>query len=403
MTDAILTLNAGSSSIKFAAYSVEAAALTSIATGLIEGFGGQARFKARTASGEATDFALQGRGGPVGHEAALRAAVDWLEKEEADCRIVAVGHRIVHGGPDFAEPIRIDAALLETLRRFIPLAPLHQPHNLEGVEAAMQEFPHAVQVACFDTAFHRAHPFVADTFALPQRFYQQGVRRYGFHGLSYEFVSRRLRVVAPHVANGRVVIAHLGNGASACGLRRGRSVASTMGFTALDGLPMGTRCGQLDPGVVLYLMAEKGMSPAEISDLLYKESGLLGLSGVSNDMRALEASDAPAARQAIDYFVERVKREIGGLAAAIGGLDAIVFAGGIGEHAASVRAQILEDMAWLGVKLDSRANARNAECVTTPDSPTPAYVVATDEERMIAEHTAQCAGLARSGAEAAAV
>ncbi len=258
----------------------------------------------------------------------------------------------------------------------------------------MAAFPHAIQVACFDTAFHRGHPFTSDAFALPRPFYDEGVRRYGFHGLSYEYVMRRLRVVAPHVAHGCVVIAHLGNGASACGVRRGRSVASTMGFTALDGLPMGARCGQLDPGVVLYLMAERRMSADAISDLLYQRSGLLGLSGVSSDMRALLDSDAPAAREAVDYFVERVKREIGGLAATLGGLDAIVFAGGIGERAASVRARVLADMAWLGVRLDPSANARNADRITTPDSGVEAYVVVTDEERMIAEHTALCAGLA---------
>jgi acetate kinase len=391
MTDAILTLNAGSSSIKFAAFRIAAGALARLARGKIEGLGGDARLTAKTEAGEAVEQAL---GAGVDHEAALRAAVDWLHAQEAGCRIVAVGHRIVHGGPDHAEPLRIDAPLLALLARYVPLAPLHQPHNLAGVEAAMAAFPDAIQVACFDTAFHRGHPFTSDTFALPREFYDEGVRRYGFHGLSYEYVMRRLRVVAPHVAQGCVVVAHLGNGASACGVRRGRSIASTMGFTALDGLPMGTRCGQLDPGVVLYLMAQRRMSAGDISDLLYQRSGLLGLSGVSSDMRALLASDAPAARAAVDYFVERVKREIGGLAAEIGGLDAIVFAGGIGERAASVRARVLADMAWLGVRLDHGANARNADRITTPDSGVEAYVVVTDEERMIAEHTAQCAGLA---------
>lgn len=393
MTDALLTLNAGSSSIKFAAYKVDQTGLSPLAAGLIDGIGGQAKFSAHLKTGDKSEHLVGRPDERIDHAAALHAAVDWLHEAEGGCRIVAVGHRVVHGGPDYSAPLRVNAAALEALRRFIPLAPLHQPHNLSGVEAAISAFPEAVQVACFDTAFHRSHPFVADTFALPRALYDEGVRRYGFHGLSYEFVSRRLREVAPEVADGRVVIAHLGNGASACGLRGGRSIASTMGFTALDGLPMGTRCGQLDPGVVLYLMAERGMSPAAISDLLYKESGLKGLSGVSNDMRALEASADPAARQAIDYFAERVKREIGGLAAAIGGVDAIVFAGGIGEHAFRVREQILGDLGWMGVSLDVEANARNAERITSAGSQTPVFVIATDEERMIADHTWECAGL----------
>jgi len=393
MTDAILTLNAGSSSIKFAVFRFAGGELLPLASGQVEGIGGQAHFAAKSEQGATVETAIGGPAERVNHAAALRAAVDWLQSAEKDARIVAVGHRVVHGGPDYAAPILIDPRVLNVLRRLIPLAPLHQPHNLAGVEAALAAFPDAAQVACFDTGFHRSHPFVADTFALPRHFYDEGVRRYGFHGLSYEYVSRRLREVAPAVAAGRVIIAHLGNGASACGLRGGRSVASTMGFTALDGLPMGTRCGQLDPGVVLYLMAEKGMSPADISDLLYKESGLKGLSGLSNDMRTLEASPEPAARQAIDYFVERVKREIGGLAAAIGGVDAIVFAGGIGEHSWRTRQKILSDMIWLGVALDLGANARNDRCVTAPASATPVYVIPTDEERMIAEHTIECAGL----------
>jgi acetate kinase len=392
MTPAILTLNAGSSSIKFALYRCEDG-LELIASGQVEGIGAEPHFTARTHDGHETSQAIAGAGGRVTHAAALHAAVTWLREVQAGCRIIAVGHRVVHGGPDYAQPVRIDADVLRALRRLIPLAPLHQPHSIAGVEAAFEAFPDAVQVACFDTAFHRSHPFVADTFALPRRFYDEGVRRYGFHGLSYEYVARRLRQIAPEIADGRVVIAHLGNGASACGLRGGRSIASTMGFTALDGLPMGTRCGQLDPGVVLYLMAERGMTPAEISDLLYKESGLKGLSGLSPDMRTLETSADPAARQAIDYFAERVKREICGLAAAIGGLDAVVFTAGIGEHASRLRAQILEDLGWLGVSLDAGANARNAACVTLPESRIPVFVLPTDEERMIAEHTSACAGL----------
>jgi len=398
MTSAILTLNAGSSSIKFALYRFDGR-LTPLASGQVEGIGADTQFSAKTESGQETRRAIGGAGGRATHATALKATVDWLNQMEADCRILAVGHRVVHGGPNYARPVRIEGDVLNVLRRLIPLAPLHQPHSVAGIEAALATFPDAVQVACFDTAFHRSHPFIADTFALPRRFYDEGVRRYGFHGLSYEYVARHLRVMAPEIADGRVVICHLGNGASACGIRGGRSIASTMGFTALDGLPMGTRCGQLDPGVVLYLMAEKSMSAAQISDLLYKESGLKGLSGVSHDMRALEASSDPAARQAIDYFAERVKREIGGLAAALGGVDAIVFTAGIGEHASGLRAHILDDLSWLGVKLDRDANRSNAERVTTPESSIPVYVVATDEERMIAEHTLACAGLAAADAQ----
>ncbi|MGO9742353.1 MAG: acetate/propionate family kinase [Roseiarcus sp.] len=390
MVDVILTLNAGSSSIKFAAYKTAANALQALASGHVEEIGGaSARFAAKAVDGPAADRDI----GPADHQAALGAAVAWLGEAEQGARVVAVGHRVVHGGPKYSEPLRIDSETLEELRRLVPLAPLHQPHNLAGIEAALKAFPNAAQVACFDTAFHRSHPYVSDAFALPRRFYEDGVRRYGFHGLSYEYVSGRLRVLTPEIARGRVIIAHLGNGASICALREGRSVASTMGFTALDGLPMGTRCGQLDPGVVLYLMAEKGMSAAAVSDLLYKDSGLKGMSGVSSDMRELEASSEPAAHEAIDYFVARVRREIGGLAATLGGVDAIVFAGGIGEHAWRIRERILADMEWLGVHLDRRANAENAQTISAPDSKTRILVIPTDEERMIAEHTAAVAGL----------
>jgi acetate kinase len=393
MVDVILSLNAGSSSIKFSAYQLSAGQLLPLAHGHVDDIGDDTTFMAGPASGHPTAQPVDAPRGSVDHRAALGLAVDWLKRDEQGCDVVAVGHRVVHGGPDYAEPVLADAAVLTRLRAFIPLAPLHQPHNLAGVEAALQAFPDAAQVLCFDTAFHRSHPFVADTFALPRRFYDDGVRRYGFHGLSYEFVSRKLRLLAPGLSRGRVIIAHLGNGASVCALRDGRSVASTMGFTALDGLPMGTRCGQLDPGVVLYLLSEKGMSAAELTDLLYKQSGLKGISAVSHDMRELEASSDPAARDAIDYFVARVRREIGGLAATIGGVDAIVFTGGIGEHATHVREQVLGDMGWLGVHLDRRANGRNAQIISLADSQTVVFVIPTDEDRMIAEHTAEVAGL----------
>ncbi|MCK5749795.1 MAG: acetate/propionate family kinase, partial [Oricola sp.] len=290
--------------------------------------------------------------------------------------------RIVHGGIDFAAPVRLDEETVDRLEALEPLAPLHQPHNLAAVRAAHEAFPNAIQIACFDTAFHRTHPWVNDTFALPREWYERGVRRYGFHGLSYEYVSGEIARLAPELRHGRVVIAHLGNGASMCAVRDGRSIASTMGFTALDGLPMGTRCGQLDPGVLLYMMDHEKMSPAEITDLLYRKSGLKGLSGMTNDMRELEASDSPEAAHAIEYFVFRIRRELGALAAVLGGLDAFVFTGGIGEHSAHVRREVCKGMEWLGISIDETKNAENALDLST--GATRVMVVKTDEERVIA-------------------
>jgi acetate kinase len=397
MTDIILTINAGSSSIKFATFALGCDGLGPLAAGHIDGIGGAATFSAQIVGGRKTEFALDQSRGKIEHKAATRTILDWLQNAERGARVVAVGHRVVHGGPDYAEPLLVDRAGLDILRGFAPLAPLHQPHNIAGIEAALDAFPDAAQIACFDTAFHRTHSYTADTFALPRRFYDEGVRRYGFHGLSYEFISRRLRVVAPDLAAGRVIVAHLGNGASMCAMREGRSVASTMGFTALDGLPMGTRCGQLDPGVVLYLMTEKKMSAKAISDLLYQQSGLKGLSGLSNDMRVLEASDDAAAKDAIAYFVFCIRRGIGDLAATLGGVDAIVFTGGIGEKAWRVREAILSEMGWIGVRLDGEANRENAQVISGPGSPVTVFVLQTDEERMIAEHAADAAGLLGTG------
>jgi acetate kinase len=316
-----------------------------------------------------------------------------MDKEESGANVVGVGHRVVHGGPIYSEPLLIDAENFRILHSFEPLAPLHQPYNLAGIEAAIEAFPKAAQVACFDTAFHRRHPYLADTFALPRKYYDEGVRRYGFHGLSYEFIHRILRHEEPVLARGKVIVAHLGNGASLCAIHAGKSVASTMGFTALDGLPMGTRCGQLDPGVVLYLMAEKKMSADEITDLLYKNSGLKGMSGISHDMRVLEASNEQSAKDAIAYFVRRVRREIGGLCAMLGGLDCIVFTGGIGENAMRVRQSILENMEWIGIQIDAEANAANQRVISEKGSPVVALVLKTDEERMIAAHTSELLGL----------
>ncbi|MCV2419342.1 acetate/propionate family kinase [Paucibacter sp. DJ2R-2] len=386
--DLLLTLNAGSSSLKFSLYKAQPE-LSMLAHGQVEGLGDSPRLQAELGAGTRLQQSLRHDAAVGDHELALQAILDVLTHHFHGEVLSAVSHRVVHGGPEFAAPQLIDAALLAQLERFCPLAPLHQPHNLAGIRAARAAFPEAHQVACFDTAFHRSHPFVADTFALPRRYYEQGIRRYGFHGLSYEFIARRLRELEPERALGRVVIAHLGNGASMCALRGGRSVASTMGFTALDGLPMGTRCGQLDPGVLLYLMSEHRMDPAALSDLLYKNAGLKGLSGESHDVRVLQASGSPAAREALAYFVDRGRRELAGLAACLGGLDALVLTGGIGENAAELRADLLADMEWMGLRLDPEANQRGQALISHPDSKVHIRVIKTDEERMLAEHAAE--------------
>jgi acetate kinase len=394
----ILTLNAGSSSLKFAAFAqVKGAELNPLASGEIEGIGATAEGSVSTAAGEKRALRFDASARRVDHEAAMGAILGWLKQAGYDSSIAAVGHRIVHGGPDYSEPVLINDATLSKLRALIPLAPLHQPHNIAGVEAAMRSFPSTPQVACFDTAFHRAHPFIHDTYALPRSYYDEGVRRYGFHGLSYEFIVRKLRKIAPEIARKAVIIAHLGNGASMCAVRDGRAIATTMGFTALDGLSMGTRCGQIDPGAALYLMAEKKMSVDEVSDLLWKNSGLKGMSGISQDMRELEASDCPAARDAIAYFVSRIRRELGALAATVNGAEAIVFTAGIGEHSWKVRAAALKDMEWMGLHLDAEANRAGAQIISAKHSPTVVYVIPTNEELMIAEHTIATARSASSG------
>jgi acetate kinase len=389
----ILTLNAGSSSLKFALFELATGAgLRPLASGQIEGLGASAaKGQVETAAGEKTELGFDQSHGAVDHRAAMGAILDWLKRAGPDHSVAAVGHRVVHGGLNFVAPVLIDETALAGLRALIPLAPLHQPHNIAGIEAAMKAFPSAPQVACFDTAFHRSHPFVNDTFALPRSYYDGGVRRYGFHGLSYEYITQKLKSSAPKIAKGDVIVAHLGNGASMCAIQNGRSIASTMGFTALDGLAMGTRSGQLDPGVVLYLMAEKKMSANEISDLLWKNSGLKGMSALSQDMRELEASDSQAARDAIAYFVARVRHELGGLAVTLEGMDAIVFTGGIGEHAWRVREAVLSGMEWMGVHLDREANRAGAFVISAKASPTTVFVIPTDEDRMIADHTVRTA------------
>jgi acetate kinase len=389
---ALLTLNAGSSSIKFALFDVDG--LTPRIGGQIEGLGGVTTFRARSADGSLDERRTwEGGPGPGSHAEALKWMVDWLDTQLGRLDVVAVGHRVVHGGLRFAAPVLITDAVVAELARLQALAPLHQPHNIAGIAAAREAFGDVPQVACFDTAFHRSQPFVNDCFALPRALYDEGVRRYGFHGLSYEYIADRLRESYPLHAAGRVIVAHLGNGASICAMRDGRSVASTMGFSALDGLPMGTRCGQVDPGVLLYLMQHKGMAPAAISDLLYKESGLKGLSGgLSNDMRTLESSNVREAGEAIDYFVFRVKREIGGLAAALEGLDAIVFTGGIGENSVQVRSRVLEGMEWLGVELDQAGNRDGTTVISSRRSRVLALRLPTNEEGMIARHTLNLTG-----------
>ena len=386
----LLTLNAGSSSIKFALYGLGGDGPEERAHGQIEGLGTEPRFAAETPTGET--MAERALAGGADHEAALSGLLDWLDERFPGVTIEAVGHRVVHGGPVYAEPIVVDDAVLERLAGFNPLAPLHQPHNLAGIHAARAAFPGAAQVACFDTAFHREHPWVNDVYALPRRYYDEGVRRYGFHGLSYAYIVHRLREIAPELVEGRLVVAHLGNGASLCAIKAGKPIASTLGFSALDGLPMGTRCGELDPGVILYLLQSKGMDAAQIETLLYKESGLKGLSGLSNDMRTLEQSDAPAAKEAIDYFVYRLKRELGAMAAAVGGLDGLVFTGGIGEHSKLVRRRVCADLGFLGVTLDPAKNDADGPDIAADGAACRVMVVPTNEEAMIARETAALLG-----------
>jgi acetate kinase len=400
MADAILTLNAGSSSIKFALFA-RAATIPQRPelVGQIDGIGavgGQpAHMKAKDASGRAlenTDLDLDGPA-QTPHQAALRHLVDWLHSHEAGWRIAGVGHRVVHGAQKFSQPIVLDAAMVDALRGFIPLAPLHQPHNLAGIDALTAALPGVPQVACFDTAFHRSQPELAQLFALPRAITAQGVRRYGFHGLSYEYIAEVLpQYIGEKSARGRVIVAHLGNGASMCAMNKLKSQASTMGFTAVDGLMMGTRTGNLDPGVLLYLMDYQQMDAKALTRLLYKESGLLGVSGISQDMRVLLDSAAPEAREAVDLFCYRIVREIGSLAAALGGLDALVFTGGIGERGAQVRRQVGDQLGWLGVGLDSAANEANAPKISAKDSRVDVCVIPTNEEWIIARHTAELIG-----------
>jgi acetate kinase len=387
MSDVILVFNAGSSSLKFEVFGVDGGRPASIVSGKIEELTTAAVFDAKDAAGRRIGEHRWSADAPPGHDGAIAFLGRWLAEQAPGTTLRAVGHRVVHGGTRYHAPVRVDADVLGYLERLVPLAPLHQPHNLSGIRAVAAQRPQLPQVACFDTAFHTTQDELAQMFALPHRFAEAGVRRYGFHGLSYEYVASVLPSLDARAAAGRTVVAHLGNGASLCAMAGGRSVASTMGFTALEGLPMGTRCGQIDPGVLIYLMDEHGMDARAIERLLYKESGLLGVSGRSSDMRELLAADDDRCRLAVDLFCYRAAREIGSLAAALGGLDALVFTAGIGEHAAPVRERILRRCAWLGVELDEAANATGGPLLTTAQSRVTAWVVPTDEEGMIARHT----------------
>jgi acetate kinase len=386
--DALLVVNAGSSSVKFNVYVLGAGeGLFLMSRGQMDGIGTRPRLRARDDRGATLiDTSFTAGEVPDLAEATSRVA-GWLRGRYADADLVAVGHRVAHGGAVFAAPVAVDGSVLTVLERFVPLAPLHQPHHLRPIRMLAQRFPGLLQVACFDTAFHRAHPDVADRYALPDTLYQEGIRRYGFHGLSYEYVAGRLLQMAPEIAGGAVVVCHLGSGASMCAIKDGRSVDSTMGFTALDGLPMGTRCGQLDPGIILYLLTEKGYRTEDVENLLYRQAGLRGLSGISNDVRELLASDDPRAQLALDYFVYRVARELGSLAAAMDGIDGVVFTAGIGENSAEIRARVCAHAGWLGLRLDDAANRAGGPRISAAGSRISAWVIPTDEERMIAQHT----------------
>ena len=391
MNDCIAVLNAGSSSIKFAIHGLEDGPVQF--RGQVEAIGVAPALKVHDAAGKIVAEQTWPADG-LNHEAATLELVQVIVGLLGREKIAAVGHRVVHGGMHFAAPVRVDDAVLAELDTLVPLAPLHQPHNLAPIRTIAAHAPHLPQVACFDTAFHRTQAHVVQAFGLPRRYYDQGVRRYGFHGLSYEYIASRLPEVAPGIATSRVVVAHLGNGASACAIQKGRSVASTMGFTAVDGLMMGTRCGAIDPGVLIYLMDTEGMDARGLEDLIYRKSGLLGVSGgVSSDMRTLRASDVAGAKEAIELFVHRIVRETGSLAAAMGGIDGIVFTAGIGENDAATRLEVMRGCAWLGVVPDEARNAIGKDRISADASRIDVWVIPTDEERMIARHTRSVLGL----------
>ena len=388
MTSAILVLNAGSSSIKFLLFAENEGGLEAKIRGQVEGIKTAPHFIARDPGGRILAEKSWDKGTKLDHDRAVGHIAAFLRGASGGLKLRAVGHRVVHGGLEFTQPVRLDAQVLAKLEKFVPLAPLHQPHNLAPVRALLERQPDLAQVACFDTAFHATNPDVARRFAIPAELHDAGVRRYGFHGLSYEYIASVLPQHDTRAAGGKVVVFHLGNGASMCAIAGGRSVASTMGFTAVDGLPMGTRSGSIDPGVLLYLMDQRGMDARALEKLLYKQSGLLGISGISSDMRDLLESGAPRAKIAVDVYVYRIGRELGSLAAALGGLDAVVFTGGIGENSAVIRERICRDAGWLGLALDEKANAAGGPRISTQASRIAAWVIPTNEELMIARHTA---------------
>ncbi|MDQ0563416.1 acetate kinase [Rhizobium mesoamericanum] len=383
--DTILVVNAGSSSLKFEVFLV-ASSLERLVKGQMEGIGTAPHLTIKSAGGERLTSEHYPLEAVPDLPAAMRLVGEWLRRTQ-EGRLIAVGHRVVHGGPNHSRPARVNAELLRELEQYAPLAPLHQPNNLAPIRVLLERQPQLPQIACFDTAFHRGHDPMTDHYAIPAHYFDEGVRRYGFHGLSYEYVAGKLSEIAPAISKGRIVVAHLGSGASMCALYRGGSVESTLGFTALDGLPMGTRCGQIDPGVLLYLLQQHGMTAPQLQDLLYKESGLKGLSGISNDVRDLLASDEAGARLALDHFVHRIGLNAGALTAALGGLDAFVFTAGIGENSPAMRARIAKKLEWVGAFLDQVRNEAGDLLVSSDDSKVAIYVVPTDEELMIARHT----------------
>ena len=390
MGNLILVLNAGSSSLKFTLYADTEGNPAALYDGQIEGIGTEPRFKVKDGTGKLVEEKKWPAGSPLDHEGAIDALFSWGSRVlNSSDRIVAVGHRVVHGGLEYTKPTIVNDHILGDLEKFVPLAPLHQPHNLAAIRIVARRNPGMPQVACFDTSFHTSIPNLAQAFALPRKYTEQGVRRYGFHGLSYEYISTVLPGVDPEAAKGKTVVAHLGNGASMCAMRGLKSSACTLGFTAVEGLMMGTRCGTLDPGVMLYLMDECGMNTRDLEKLIYKESGLLGVSGISSDMRTLLESSDPRAAEAVELFVYRITRELGSLASALGGLDALVFTGGIGENAAPIRERVCRAAQWLGLDFEEKANAGGGPRISREGSRVRAWVIPTDEELMIAMHTRQ--------------
>jgi acetate kinase len=397
MSDYALVLNAGSSSLKFSAYRRASTDDWRVETsGQIEGIGTTPRFTAKNAAGVVAEqpLATPVRDG----RSALEALAGWLRSRYRGARVLGVGHRVVHGGGRYSAPTVVTPKVLEDLRALVPLAPLHQPHNLAAIEAFSEQLPEVPQVACFDTSFHRGQPPVAEVIPLPREICRLGVQRYGFHGLSYEYIASVLPEVAPEIAAGRVIVAHLGSGASLCALNNRKSIDCSLGFTALDGLCMGTRPGAIDAGAILYLFQVLGLSAPEVETILYKQSGLLGISGISNDMRDLLDSAEPGARLAVDYFVYRAAKEIGAFAAVLGGVDGLVFTAGIGEHSAEIRRRICAASAWLGIELDESANSRHGPRISAADSRVSAWVIPTNEELMIARHTGLLLGLMKARA-----